>query len=297
MNTNTIDIYKLFSINKRDYQWEQLKSQYKRLALIHHPDKPTGNKEFFNFITESFKKLAKELQLRQSQKSHHEMKKEYERDRDRDCDRDCDHNGSKKKPVRFKTDKNETFINKFNRVFEENRLDDDNDFGYGDKMVASTTNRDDVDVKRIFKDNKISNKTFNKTFEQYVKPSNAVVKYKEPEPMYYGLRGMTYSIIGEQTNDFSGNNRNIEYTDYMKAYREESLRAPAESFRRNFRNEKEYQQYSDTLMNTPLTEKEHKRIAKKEYKQAQLEEARLRNIQEKDILIEQHYQKIHNLLR
>lgn len=288
MNSNKIDIYKLFSINKNDYSWDQLKSRYKKLALIHHPDKPTGNKEFFNFITESFKRLAKELQLRQSQKSHHEMKRDYEQD-------EWGKNNQNKRSVRINLEPDETFINKFNRIFEENRLEDENDFGYGDKMVASSANRDDIDVKRIFKDDKVSNKVFNSTFEQRVPPSRAVVKYKDPEPMYYGLRGMTYSVLGEQTNDFSGNNQNIEYTDYMKAYREG--RPPTESSRRNFRNEKEYQQYSDTFMNIPLTEKEHKRIAKKEYKEKQLEEVRLRNIQDRDIQIEQHYQKIHNLLR
>lgn len=295
-NSAKINVYNLFNITKNNYTWDQLKSEYKRLALIHHPDKPTGNKEFFHFVTENFKKLAKELQLRQAQKSHYELKKEYEHENKRTKS----HMHSTPPMMTGNDRSEETFINKFNRLFEENKLPDDNDIGYADQMVPSSSVREDIDIKKMFKEEKVSNKTFNNVFEKHVTPSKAIVKFKEPEPIYYGLRGLSFSVLGENVNDFSstgvsGKNTNIEYTDYMRAFKEE--RPPQATMRKQFKNEKEYQQYSDTYMKVPLTEKEHRRIAKKEHKDKKLEEVRLQNIIDRDQVIEQQYQRLQNLLR
>lgn len=68
-----LNYYEVLNVSK-DFTWEELKESYRKLAINTHPDKPNGNKELFNIITYSFKKLATEYKDRYSNVDHNELK-------------------------------------------------------------------------------------------------------------------------------------------------------------------------------------------------------------------------------
>ena len=49
IQTKNYNIYKIFNINENNYTWDELKINYKKLAIKTHPDKG-GDKFLFDFI-------------------------------------------------------------------------------------------------------------------------------------------------------------------------------------------------------------------------------------------------------
>ena len=65
--------------------------------------------------------------------------------------------------------KNKFSIDKFNKVYKDNRLEDYNDYGYGDIMEESSQNRDDLDIRNTI--GKFSKNRFHQSFCFYVHDS------------------------------------------------------------------------------------------------------------------------------
>jgi curved DNA-binding protein CbpA len=222
VSIDDVDPYEIFGLTK-NFEWDDLKNSYKRLAKLVHPDKG-GSEEIFNKVTECFKYLAHEYKLRTSDKQHHELKKNFN-----DYSQSLNTSNEDTNRNNFtKTDKtvdNLSFQERFNKAFDDNRLnDDDENKGYGHMMAKSSKNREDLSVPTYIKPGKkFDNNSFNKTFETVSLPaSTEVVKYREPEALPIA-RKMQYTEIGENVDDFTStttnrDGRSLQYTDYMKAY-------------------------------------------------------------------------------
>lgn len=276
--------YDIFNLRK-DFTWSELKDLYKKLALKHHPDKKGGDKERFDYITECFKKLAKEYQARQSNKSHYELKEEQKKEI------------FPQSRERFETFINEeSFNDKFNKMFQENKfVDEDVEFGYGDKMLKSTKNREDYDIKNLFGTEKVGNEKFNNMFNEKVPMRKDVIKYQEPSALHI-TKSIQYSELGKKTDDYTGKSENnqLNYTDYMKAYSEE--RIPTKSNRKEFKDVREYEKYSNNYVKQGLTEKERKIQEKIKNREEKSERMRQLRVEDTDERLNKYYDNVSRLM-
>ena len=300
INIDDIDPYEIFGLNK-NFEWDELKDSYKRLAKLVHPDKG-GSEEIFNKVTECFKKLAHVYKLRTSDRQHHELKQEYNNYQSNEND-----NKQQSIPKFASTDTKHdglSFSERFNKAFEENKLDDDETTkGYGHMMAKSSKNREDIAVPTYIKPGKkFDSNSFNKTFETISLPkSSEIVKYREPEALPLA-RKMQYSELGEVVDDFTNSstnrdNRGLQYTDYMKAYTTTRLVDPrAVEERKNYKTVNEYESARDRILSAPPTEEELQWRAKKDLEAEKAEELRLQRISNRDRLIENHHNKMNRLV-
>lgn len=275
LQKSPLDVFNL----SQNYDWNQLKQSFKTLAIHTHPDKG-GNKHVFDHVTKCFKILAKKLKYKENNKTHQELKELHKYD-----DNTLSYNRPNINPNDFNS--------QFNKLFSENHfVDEDSQFGYGDEMDKSTSIRKDFTIENVFHKKDVSNETFNQTFNKIV-PSSSVIKYKEPEAMY-SIKNIHYTELGKQTDDYSGKSGNIQYTDYRIAH-SESRTPTIDNRKKVFKSIKEYQQYSDKFIKKEPTKHEIDYQINKENKEKILEEQRLKNIEERDQRILQHYQKVSKL--
>ena len=304
VNIDDIDPYEIFGLSK-NFEWDELKDSYRRIAKLVHPDKG-GSEEIFNKLTECFKKLAHEYKLRQSDRQHHELKKEAQEYYSRDKERSPEEIAAIAKKFTSKERGSDglSFGERFNKAFEENRLDDeDTNKGYGHMMAESSKNREDLSVPTYIKPGKKFNAdTFNKTFETISLPaSTEVVKYREPEALPLA-RKMQYSELGEVVDDFtssttSRDSRGLQYTDYMKAYTNTRLVDPrAVEERKNYKTVGEYESAREKILAKPPSDEELQWKAKKERDAEKAEELRLRRLIQRDQLVQEHHNKMNQLL-
>ena len=295
-----IDPYEVFGLSK-NFEWEELKDAYRRIAKLVHPDKG-GSEEVFNKVTDCFKALATEYKLRKSDRQHDELKKEareYYSQRGEEASPEELANFAKKAGMDAMS-----FTEKFNKTFEENRLEEEEiTKGYGHMMEKSSASREDISVPTYIKPGKkFDSKSFNKTFDTVSLPkSSEVVKYREPEALPLA-RKMQYSELGEATDDFSSapanrDSRGLQYTDYMKAYSTERLVDPrAVDKRTNYKTVGEYENAREKVLAKPPTEEELRWKAMKEREAEEIEELRLRRVAERDKIAAMHHDKMNQLL-
>lgn len=294
VNIDNMDPYEVLGVSK-NFQWEELKDSYKRLAKFVHPDKG-GSEELFNAVTECFRKLAREYKARE-EKTHDELRRgarEYVESRPTGPGATAD----------IPSAADEGFCEKFNRTFEANRLEDDegDGVGYGDKMAASTGKvREDFSIPKILK--KYDTHTFNKVFDSVtLTDTKEVIKYREPEPLPVA-KSLQYTELGKAaTGDFSSTTegearRTLQYTDYMKAYTTTRLVDPRSvEARQKFRNVDEYESARADATGRPETPEERAWRKKKERDAEEKEAERLRRLKERDTRAELHHQSVNRLM-
>lgn len=264
-----------------NFTWDELKNRYRQLALRVHPDKG-GDRDTFNYVTQCFQKLSNELRLRtEGSMEHHELKNQFHKEQE-----------EYKYTVNPNTFDNQNMFNdKFNQFFEENKFTDDEEDGYGDMMVKSDKNRDDIDIKNIFGTTNVNSVRFNETFEKKVPVSKEVIKYKDPEPT--ALRsGLSYALLGVKNNDYTGETetKNLQYTDYMRAYTEQ--RTPTDLNRQQFKSVKEYEHYRARHLHEPISSEEKDSSNAYHKKKEEEEAARLQNMRIKEKKISDYYSNI-----
>ena len=134
------------------------------------------------------------------------------------------HNGSHNESE--KVDKTK-FDNKlFNKIYEQNKLWESGDDGYGDWF---TSEKSEEAPEEVF-GNKFNINVFNTTFEDYkeklTSKSGTIQEYKDPQELVSGSTGFTdIDIFARKINDFSkplpvarGGKNDLAYTDLKTAY-------------------------------------------------------------------------------
>jgi len=280
---------------KKNFTWEELKDAYKKLAINTHPDKPGGNKDLFSIITYSFKKLAIEYKKRNSDLEHYELKKQSTEYFHKMTSETTPHPSDI-----LSNNRDEAFSTKFNRNFEKCKVyDDDIDFGYGEKMQISSKIREDINIEKVIKKDKIDNETFNNLFNKNVPINKQLVKYKEPEPLLMA-KTLNFTELGSKKSDdytcTPEKSKILAYTDYMKAH--DGSRLVDTSIINNnktFKNIDEYKKYSDSKIEKQLSQKELKHQELKRIKEEKEEMMRLKRLEKYDKRIEKSYNKANKL--
>ena len=305
----SVDPYKVLGLEK-DFTMEQLTKAFKEAAIKVHPDRG-GDMNAFLIVKECFRKLSQELNLRESDKLHHELKKQF-------CttqSSSTNQYGYEERPQMngidyaegIDDDTNLTFQEKFNRMFEQNRLmnEEDSDArGYGHMMNKSNNPavREDFNIER--KLTTFSNDKFNKMFENdvqseiYDDESSAkdLTIFRVPEAVCMSKQ-LAFSELGSSIDDFSKSadvcKKDLAYTDFKRAFTTQRLIDPRTvTARKEYKNVQEFENDWKASGSTSLSAEEMDYIAKMKEKEERKEYERLNRLKQKDKLEEQHFNNI-----
>uniref|UniRef100_A0A6C0J0E4 J domain-containing protein n=1 Tax=viral metagenome TaxID=1070528 RepID=A0A6C0J0E4_9ZZZZ len=248
---------------------QNLKQKYKKLALIHHPDKG-GNRNKFILLIDTIKEIDKLIEYKNNNKSHIDLKNNYKGQSD---NRDTRIN------VNLKDFGKNFKLEKFNQVFDTTKSDNPNNRGYGDIMVPSSKTRDDIDVENSI--GKYNKDKFNHNFNQYKnKHSNEVTKYKVPQANK--LSSLSYTELGETSDDLSHSVNKTIYNDYKRAYENTVLINPNNINIKRYKDVNELEKDRDNIQITReqqlAIENEKKEQEKKEWRRMQQLKAMDNNI-------------------
>jgi len=293
IDIDSINPYEVLNVSKK-FTWNELKEAYRKLAINTHPDKQGGNKELFNIITICFKKLGDELKKREEDKLHFDLKKQSN-DYFHKITNDISPHPSE---VLASNDK---FTNeRFNKNFEKCKIyDEENEFGYGSKMEESTKKREDINIEKLIKKNKIDNESFNELFNKNVPVNKQLIKYQIPEPLILAKSLQFTELGGKRPDDYSSSiekNNSLAYTDYMRAH--DGTRLVDPQLMRNtkeFKSVDEYEAYREKKAKRTLSAKELKNEELKAIKERKDEEDRLERLKKYDKKIEKSYEKANQL--
>jgi curved DNA-binding protein CbpA len=289
MNINNIDPYKLLGVQK-NFTLLELRTKFKEIILIHHPDKG-GNEETFKIYSTCYKRLYEEYKLKQDDKQHLELKsnsKNYIKEQ----------SNTNYKNINLKKTEESQFQKDFNTTFEKYRISTANDRGYAESMTAPMDYREDIDIKNEI--GKYNKKKFNNHFEsKYNTDEKKIIEYKDPEPLI-SMKALGYTELGlSKIDDFSGENetlKKLNYTDYMKAHTTTNLIDPQiVKERRKFRNMDDIKAYRSKISYT-MSEKD----LQSEHEKAELlkknEIKRQRYLMEQDRLHKNNYEKVNQAM-
>ena len=183
-----------------------------------HPDKPGGNVERFQIVTKCYMSLLEKYKNRETDKNFNDLRvgsKSYIEDQKQ--------NNTKNKNL--PTVEKERFdVKIFNKIYEQNKLWESGDDGYGDWFKSG-----DGDPPAEVFGNKFNLNIFNSTFEDYkdkvTSENGAIQQYNEPQELVSCSTGFTdIDLFSRKINDFSkalptGNSKNdLAYTDLKTAY-------------------------------------------------------------------------------
>jgi curved DNA-binding protein CbpA len=293
IDIDSINPYEVLNVSK-NFTWNELKEAYRKLAINTHPDKQGGNKDLFNIITICFKKLGEELKRREEEKGHHDLKKQSKNYFHKMTNDTIPHPSEVLAP-------NEKFTtNKFNKNFEKCKLyEEEIEFGYGSKMDESTKIREDINIEKLIKKNKIDNESFNELFNKNVPVNKALIKYREPEPLILAKSLQFTELGGKRPDDYSSSiekNSSLAYTDYMRAHDGTRLVDPRLMKNvKEFKSVDEYEAYRENKAKRTLSARELKAEELKKIKEKKAEEERLERLKMYDKNIEKSYEKASQL--
>ena len=287
---------KLFKINGH-YTLDDLKLRYKKLAIITHPDKTGGNNSKFNLVTQCYEILKNNLLTMENDKQYFELKRNFQNspyinaNTNYQQNTDYESNEPKLNPTKV----NPTLFNKY---FEQNKMYDPNSVGY-DEWLKSTEGEEEMNELNKLK-GKVSIDKFNDIFKQqkakYNKINNKqITEYIEPMALTSGNTAFT-SILEEKIEDFTKapeTRTGIGYTDLKTAYSSAGLLIDPDSIQiPEYKNIEEYKKERSNISYTLNPEQQellNRKIAREQYE----EEMRIKKLQEHDMAIESHYNKIH----
>jgi curved DNA-binding protein CbpA len=288
-----VDPYKILEIPK-SYTLEQLRTQYKKIALTVHPDKTPGNSDYmFKIVTKCYKILLEEYNLRIADKQFNELKNSFIKNQETEKT----YRNTQFTPQQEEKSRSRFNLDRFNKVFEDNKVDDFTAAGY-DEWIRKNSIKDAPSL-----DKKITKENFNQQFEKYAdetkdKSNKYIIKYREPEPMMMSKKLNFIELGTSQVDDFSGenrSNRDLNYMDYRLAHSTTRLVDPnVVKQRKDFNSVDDYEKERANIKK--LSQKELAYIEKKK----RLEESKEKQKQEfqkkQDEITTLQFHKINKIL-
>jgi hypothetical protein len=166
-------------------------------------------------------------------------------------------------------------------------------------MEESTKKREDINIEKLIKKNKIDNESFNEIFNKNVPVNKELIKYREPEPLILSKSLQYTELGGKRPDDYSSSiekTNTLAYTDYMRAH--DGMRLVDPRLMKNvkeFKSVDEYEAYRDDKSKKILSAKELKKEELKALKGKKEEEERLERLRIYDKKIEKSYEKASQL--
>lgn len=296
----------------KDFTLEQLKTNYKRLALQLHPDKNLVSTEqaaeIFKILTESYKFLLQDYQHRQAHRPFHELRTESRGDNSRfasgssqpsqssqQSQQSQSSSGrsstqpqpqpqtqtstSSRKPVLFKTGAGHFDAGRFNQFFSENRLTDPvHDTGYGDWLKS---NQKAPPAKKE---------------KKKAVPAECRTLMLHVDAMPLNRSKLTYCEMGlDEVDDFSVVLQRLEATDIRVAYTQDEEPKPDAGDRKDYKSIGELERDRASIR---FEMSDHDARAYETYqewtkKHETMEQSQIRA---RDDMTSSHYRRVQNLL-
>jgi len=286
---NNINPYKILGLHK-NYTIDELKNRYKIVAKKAHPDRG-GSEELFNLVTLCYKKLYEEYKLKKINKQFNELKLDFNNYTE------TQHNQQRKN--KYLNQNNSYNLNDFqdtfNKVYDNHKISNPFDNGYGDMMLESSKDREDINITK-----KVSNmKQFNSVFnsEPISKYNKKMIVYKEPEALPSSSKTLKYTELGiDNIKDFSTETTNLTCSDYKKAHSTSRLADP-----RLMNNRPNYNNMNDieadrSNISYVMSEEDLIKEARRIKKEKKIELKRLKKQEELDKIAEEKFALINNLM-
>ena len=295
--------YEIIGVSKR-FTLDELKYNYKKVAKRVHPDRG-GNEKLFKLVTLAYKQLLEIHKLKQINKEFNELKSDFQefttnqdnqQRRHRDLHRNSDRSSKKSSRSRQnQQDFNGNFGDMFNKIYEENKIEDVYDRGYGDLMTESDANRPDIDIKKTVN----SMKNFNQAFDSapISKNNKKIIKYRDPIALPTSLKTLQYTEIGiDKLSDFSTETSNLSCVDYKKAHSTSKLIDKNYVRQRTGYNDIGGLEAERANIDYNMSEEDLRKQAYLKKKEQLKELKRLERIQQMDMMHQESFNRVNELM-
>jgi|TARA_B110000259_G_C14013717_1_gene400512 curved DNA-binding protein CbpA len=305
---NNFDPYEIFGLTKK-FTLEELKQNFKKVAKRVHPDRG-GDEKLFKLVTLAYQQLLEIYKLKQINKEFNELKSgfnEYSSNQDNQQRKNRDLYNHSNKPIhqtkrsnrKSSTSReqnlNSNFTDVFNKIYDDNKINDPYDNGYGDLMTEPDSSRPDIDIKRTIKNMKNFNQTFDST--PISKSNKKIIKYKDPIALPSSIKTLQYTEIGiDNIKDFSTESSDLSCVDYKKAYSTSKLIDKNYVRERTGYNDISGLEAERSNVNYNMSENDLKKEAYLKKKEQLKELKRLERIQQMDMKYEESFNNINNLM-
>jgi curved DNA-binding protein CbpA len=280
-----LDPYKILGISKQ-YDEALLKKAYLKKAMKVHPDRG-GSKDEFQKVSIAYTVLRKKLKEQGEIHHHNELKSNAK-------------SFIQSQPTQH-IDAGDNFdVKVFNKIYEENRIEDSYDEGYGSWMNETSS---DMGQQKMFQ-GEFNKDMFNHEFQKYKqeqkqKMGSQIVRYDEPETRI-SMRGQdTIVTLGQgKVSNFSGETGGgLNFTDYKAAFTTDSTLIDESMISLDGRSTsvKGLEQQRSNISYQMSTE-DRERQAYQEAIQNKEERARIQRLQVYDQKGEDMYNKVHQML-
>lgn len=202
---------------------DDVKKAYRKFSLKYHPDRPEGNAKKFMMVSQAYIYLMQKIKEMQGNHGHNDLRNNAKKYFEEMEEKRKVHKASKAEiedqiEDRMEITEKNFDQDKFNKIFEKNRLPTQYDKGYGDGWEDETHEENVVMNQKFTLD--LFNQTFNevkaKKLEKF--KGNQLMKIDAPEPQL--LSNLAYEELGQDSiDDFtSGVQENMNFVDYKAAY-------------------------------------------------------------------------------
>ena len=202
---------------------DDVKKAYRKFSLKYHPDRPEGNAKKFMMVSQAYIYLMQKIKEMQGNHGHNDLRNNAKKYFEEMEEKRKVHKASKAEiedqiEDRMEITEKNFDQDKFNKIFEKNRLPTQYDKGYGDGWEDETHEENVVMNQKFTLD--LFNQTFNevkaKKLEKF--KGNQLMKIDAPEPQL--LSNLAYEELGQDNiDDFtSGVQENMNFVDYKAAY-------------------------------------------------------------------------------
>lgn len=217
--------YNPFRILHLDYNAteDDVKKAYRKFSLKYHPDRPEGNAKKFMMVSQAYIYLMQKIKEMQGNHGHNDLRNNAKKYFEEMEEKRKVHKASKAEIEDLIEDQMEISEknfdqDKFNKIFEKNRMPTQYDKGYGNGW------EDETHEENVVMNHKFTLDLFNQTFNEVKAKKlekfkgNQVMKIDAPEPQL--LSNLAYEELGQDSiEDFtSGVRENMNFVDYKAAY-------------------------------------------------------------------------------
>ena len=281
LDEKNIDPYKILEISTNS-SMNDIKLAYKRKAKIYHPDRMGGNNKQFQLLTMAYMAILEKYKRQQQDKQFMTLKDESHQQMN-------EQSKVQRKNVNMKGNKFNPKM--FNKIYDENKLQDPTDEGYG-KWMIDTEYESDTTPKLFSSEFNLN--VFNNTFnDKKDNGSQEIVKYQEPQPIVSSKQNYQ-ELGGGNTGDYSnGPTSRMGYTDYKKAHTQTTLINPDTVKVRQYKNVEELNRARGEK--PVLTEEETIVIERNKALEKRNEEERLRRLNQYDERAFQQFERVNKI--